>query len=264
MKEMNGRPDPKHVYTSFVERQNWSVRTSMRRYTRLSNGFSRKLRNHAAATALNYFAYNFIKIHRTLRTSPAMAAGVTDRLWSVKELVALWEAYEQRTEERAASGVMKKIGLLLTVVIVLVPISNAQPQIITLTLQEDLSSKLPTGTVFTAKDSTAKVYHGHLETHPARRILRRASMRLVFDDAVVPIKNEGVFRAGNKMRLLKLGGSLAAGKLADDSVDVGIGAKKARYVAVGVAAALILFQKGGEAKLHKGDTIDVEPTRDSK
>src|SRR6266567_7458922 len=53
----------------------------MRRYTRLSNGFSRKLENHAAATALNYFAYNFIKIHRTLRTSPAMAAGVTGRLW---------------------------------------------------------------------------------------------------------------------------------------------------------------------------------------
>lgn len=68
----------------------------MRRYTRLSNGFSRKLENHAAATAPNYFAYNFIKIHRTLRTSPAMAAGVTDRLWSVEDLVVLWEAYEQR------------------------------------------------------------------------------------------------------------------------------------------------------------------------
>jgi IS1 family transposase len=100
MKEVSGRPDPKHVSTSFVERQNWSVRTSMRRYTRLSNGFSRKLENHAAATALNYFAYNFIKIHRSLRTSPAMAAGVTDRLWSVKDLVALWEAYEQRRTER--------------------------------------------------------------------------------------------------------------------------------------------------------------------
>ena len=61
MKEVSGRPDPKHVSTSFVERQNWSVRTSMRRYTRLSNGFSRKLENHAAATALNYFAYNFIQ-----------------------------------------------------------------------------------------------------------------------------------------------------------------------------------------------------------
>lgn len=102
MKEVSGRPDPKHVSTSFVERQNWSVRTSMRRYTRLSNGFSRKMENHAAATALNYFAYNFIKQHRTLRTSPAMAAGVTDRLWSVEDLVTLWESFERRTKQEAA------------------------------------------------------------------------------------------------------------------------------------------------------------------
>jgi IS1 family transposase len=91
-----GKPDPKHVSTSYVERQNWTVRTSMRRYTRLSNGFSRKLRNHEAATALNYFSYNFIQIHRTLRMSPAMAAGVTERLWSVNDLVALWESYEEK------------------------------------------------------------------------------------------------------------------------------------------------------------------------
>jgi hypothetical protein len=58
--------------------------------------------NHAAATALNYFAYNFIKIHRTLRMSPAMAAGVADQLWSVEDLVALWHANEQRRAERAA------------------------------------------------------------------------------------------------------------------------------------------------------------------
>src|SRR5258708_8477180 len=96
MRHVSGDPDPKHISTSFVERQNWTVRTKMRRYTRLSNGFSRKLQNHAAATALNYFAYNFIQIHRTLRTSPAMAAGVTDRLWDVKDLVALWESYEKR------------------------------------------------------------------------------------------------------------------------------------------------------------------------
>jgi len=83
--------------------RNWTVRTTMRRYTRLSNGFSRKLENHAAATAINYFAYNFIKIHRTLRVSPAMAAGVTDRLRSVADLVLLWEAYEQRMAERAAA-----------------------------------------------------------------------------------------------------------------------------------------------------------------
>jgi IS1 family transposase len=100
-KDVSGTPDPKHISTSFVERQNWTVRTTMRRYTRLSNGFSRKLENHAAATALNYFAYNFIKIHRTLRTSPAMAAGVTDRLWDVQDLVALWESYERRAERAA-------------------------------------------------------------------------------------------------------------------------------------------------------------------
>lgn len=100
-KDVSGNPDPKHVSTSFVERQNWTVRTTMRRYTRLSNGFSRKLDNHAAAVALNYFAYNFIKIHRTLRMSPAMAAGVIDRLLDVTDLVALWEEYERRGERAA-------------------------------------------------------------------------------------------------------------------------------------------------------------------
>ena len=68
----------------------------MRRYTRLSNGFSRKIENHCAAVALNYFAYNFIKIHRTLRVTPAMAAGVTDRLWDVADLVALLETAESK------------------------------------------------------------------------------------------------------------------------------------------------------------------------
>jgi IS1 family transposase len=101
-KEVSGNPDYKHISTSFVERQNWTVRTKMRRYTRLSNGFSRKLENHAAAVALNYFAYNFITIHKTLRMSPAMAAGVTDRLWSVSDLVAVWKSYEERTVNRAA------------------------------------------------------------------------------------------------------------------------------------------------------------------
>jgi len=71
------------------------------RVIRLSNGFSRKMENRAAATALNYFAYNFIEIHRTLRTSPAMAAGVTDRLWSAEGWVG-WEAYEKRRAEKAA------------------------------------------------------------------------------------------------------------------------------------------------------------------
>jgi hypothetical protein len=95
-----GRPDPTHISTSYVERQNWSVRTAMRCYTRLSNGFSRKIENHAAAVALYYFAYNFIKIHRTLRVSLAMAAGVTDHLWDTGELISPLETEEKA--ERAA------------------------------------------------------------------------------------------------------------------------------------------------------------------
>jgi hypothetical protein len=78
---------------------------TMRRYTRLSNGFSRKMENHAAATAVNYFAYNFIKIHRRLRMSPAMAAGVTDRLWSESIWLPSGNAYEQRRAGK--SGVMR-------------------------------------------------------------------------------------------------------------------------------------------------------------
>ncbi|MDZ4683852.1 MAG: IS1 family transposase [Planctomycetaceae bacterium] len=93
---VSGRPDPEHISTSFVERQNWTVRGTMRRYTRLSNGFSRKIENHMAAVALNYFSYNFIKIHSTLRTSPAMAAGVTDRLFDVSDLVALLVESEKK------------------------------------------------------------------------------------------------------------------------------------------------------------------------
>ncbi len=74
-----GNPDPKYISTSFAERQNLSLRMGNRRYTRLTNAFSRKLENHAAAVALYYFAYNFVKIHRTLRTTPAMAVLVKHR-----------------------------------------------------------------------------------------------------------------------------------------------------------------------------------------
>ena len=96
-----GDPDPAHINTSYVERQNLSARMMMRRYTRLTNAFSKKFEHHAAAVALNYFAYNFIRIHRSLRCSPAMAAGVTNHLWEVADLVALWES-EERGEQRAA------------------------------------------------------------------------------------------------------------------------------------------------------------------
>jgi len=90
-------------------------------------------------------------------------------------------------------------------------------------------------------------------------------MTLVFDEPVLPVTKdpEGVLRAGNKMRLLKLGSSLAAAKLADDAVDGAIGATKARYVGLAAWVAVMLLQKGGEAKLHKGDTIEVEPKRTS-
>ena len=154
---------------------------------------------------------------------------------------------------------MLRIGFLVACLVALSAVCEAQT--VTLTLQEDISSKLPTGTVFTAKDSVGKIYHGHVVTHAARRLLRRGSMRLVFDDPVVLVANEGIFRAGNKMRLLKLGGSLALGKLADDAVDGASGATKARYVAVAVGATLMILQKGDEAKLHKGDTVEVEPRR---
>lgn len=93
---IKGNPDPKHISTSFVERQNWTVRTNLRRYTRLSNGFSRKLENHIAAVALQYFVYNFVRIHRTLKITPAMAAGVTDRLFEVSDIVRLLEEVESK------------------------------------------------------------------------------------------------------------------------------------------------------------------------
>jgi len=140
-------------------------------------------------------------------------------------------------------------------------VTAARAQTTTLTLQQNLSSKMPSGSAFTATDGAGKTYSGHLVTHPAKWFLRRGWMLLVFDEPVAPVTKdrEGAFRAGNKMRLLKLGISIAAGKLADDSVDTAIGATKARYVAFAVAAGLILIQKGGEAKLHEGDTIEVAP-----
>jgi len=87
MKVVSGNPDPKHVSTSFVERQNLSMRMSIRRFTRLTNAFSKKVENHAAAVALWFMYYNFCRIHQTLRVTPAMEAGLTDHLWSVEELL---------------------------------------------------------------------------------------------------------------------------------------------------------------------------------
>ena len=84
-----GRPDQDHISTSLFERQNLTMRMSMgmRRFTRLTNAFSKKVENHRAAVALHFAHYNMVRIHKTLRVTPAMAAGVSDRLWSLEELV---------------------------------------------------------------------------------------------------------------------------------------------------------------------------------
>jgi IS1 family transposase len=86
---IDGDPDPKHISTSYVERQNLTMRMSMRRFTRLTNAFSKKIENHVAMVALHVFHYNYIRIHQTLRVTPAMEAGVTDRLWSIGDLIRL-------------------------------------------------------------------------------------------------------------------------------------------------------------------------------
>jgi hypothetical protein len=84
-----GDPDPAHVSTSHVERQNLTMRMSMRRFTRLTNVFSKKIENLQHAVALHFMHYNFARIHQTLRVTPAMEAGVSDHVWSIEEIVGL-------------------------------------------------------------------------------------------------------------------------------------------------------------------------------
>jgi len=81
LKVVSGDPDPKHVSTSFVERQNLTMRMGTRRFTRLTNGFSKKAENHAAMVAIHFMHHNFARIHKTLRVTPAMAAGLADHVW---------------------------------------------------------------------------------------------------------------------------------------------------------------------------------------
>lgn len=88
---VTGVPDAKHISTSFVERQNLTMRMGMRRFTRLSNGFSKKVENHMSAVSLHFMHYNFARIHKTLRVTPAMEAGIADHVWSLEEIVGLLE-----------------------------------------------------------------------------------------------------------------------------------------------------------------------------
>ena len=104
---IEGKPDKAHVSTSYVERQNLTMRMHMRRFTRLTNAFSKKFESHAHMVALYAVWYNFVRQHKTLRTSPAMAAGISDRLWDMNDIVALIDAREAPPKKR---GPYKKKG----------------------------------------------------------------------------------------------------------------------------------------------------------
>lgn len=99
---IEGKPDEKHISTSYVERQNLTMRMHNRRFTRLTNAFSKKVENHAYSVALHMMYYNFVKLHSKLRVAPAMAAGVSDKLWEVSDIVALWEAVEPKAGKRGS------------------------------------------------------------------------------------------------------------------------------------------------------------------
>ena len=94
-KVISGNPNRKHISTGYVERQNLTMPMHMLRFTRLTNTFSKKLEMHAHSVAPHFMHYNFVKVHQSLRMSPAMAAGVTDRLWEIEDLVGLLEAAEK-------------------------------------------------------------------------------------------------------------------------------------------------------------------------
>jgi hypothetical protein len=84
---INGNPKSEHISTSHVERQNLTMRMGMRRFTRLTNGFSKKLENHLYAVAIHFMHYNFCRVHKTLRVTPAMEAGISDHVWTVEEML---------------------------------------------------------------------------------------------------------------------------------------------------------------------------------
>jgi IS1 family transposase len=107
---IEGKPDPKHVSTSYVERSNLTQRMHNLRFTRLTNGFSKKFENHAYSVALFAMYYNFVKQHSTLRMSPAMAAGVSKTIWEIGDIVKLVEAAEARPTKRGAYKKSRPLG----------------------------------------------------------------------------------------------------------------------------------------------------------
>ena len=105
---MSGNPDIDHVSTCYVERNNLTMRMGMRRFTRLTNGFSKKIENLAHAVALHFMHYNLVRIHKTLKTTPAMAAGVSNTLWSMNDVVALIDAKEEMKDRSRGKYKTKK------------------------------------------------------------------------------------------------------------------------------------------------------------
>lgn len=98
-KRVEGRPDPAHVSTSYAERANLTLRMGSRRFTRLTNAFSKKVENHAHSVAIHTLHYNFVRIHQTLRCTPAMAAGVTTKLWELVDIVRVLEEWERKRDD---------------------------------------------------------------------------------------------------------------------------------------------------------------------
>jgi hypothetical protein len=103
---LQGNPNPKHISTSYVERQNLTMRMSMRRFTRLTNGFSKKLENHSHQVALYFMHYNFCRVHKTLRVTPAMEAGLTNTVWTIEDLCGLIP--EKKPIQRIDSAFLRK------------------------------------------------------------------------------------------------------------------------------------------------------------
>jgi hypothetical protein len=97
---VSGDPDPEHVSTSYIERQNLTMRMHMRRFTRLTNGFSKKIDNHIASIAIHYMHYNFCRVHQSLRVTPAMEAKIADHVWTIPEMLSNLDS--SQAEKRAA------------------------------------------------------------------------------------------------------------------------------------------------------------------
>lgn len=108
---ITGNPDKNHISTSYVERQNLTMRMHMRHFTRLTNGFSKKLENHGYSVALHQMYYNFVRIHQTLKVTPAMAAGVTDKLWEVSDIIAMVEGWEAAHATTAVTYAVEKVKI---------------------------------------------------------------------------------------------------------------------------------------------------------